>query len=197
MRTSSQQIQVCPNTQPLLCGGWPIPDKLYDTLDECFDIDRILHSNPYNLPLRAQTYYSEDPLNTLFTSESLTDTTWTGTSMPLPEFQPSKLTTALEQAIYNAHTHKKPHPKPNHPHTPRLETYPLPCTESTHQLRIARHHNSTHTSHPTPAPPQIQLTHLPRGELKSTNTTRRYKHSQHTKHIPNPRIRTQNPNTQD
>jgi len=62
-------------TQPILCGGCPIPDKLYDTLDACFGIDRILHCNPYNLPRRAHTYYSEDPLNTIFSSEPLTDTT--------------------------------------------------------------------------------------------------------------------------
>ena len=75
-----------PDTQPLLCGGWPIPDELYDTLNTCFGIDRILHCNPYNLPLRAQTYYSEDPLNNRLSSEPLTDTAWTGTSLSLPEF---------------------------------------------------------------------------------------------------------------
>ena len=78
----------------------PIPDKLYDTY---FDIDRILHCNPYNLPLRTHPYYSKDPLNTMFSSEPFIDTTWTGTSMSLPEFQPTKLTTAMEKAIYNAH----------------------------------------------------------------------------------------------
>jgi hypothetical protein len=77
-----------PETQPFLCGGWPTPDKLYDTLDACFDVDRILHCNPYNLPLRAQAYYSEDPLNNRFSSEPLTYTAWTGTSMSLPEFSP-------------------------------------------------------------------------------------------------------------
>jgi hypothetical protein len=41
------------DTQPLICGGWSIPDKLYDTLDACVDIDHILHCNPYNLPQRA------------------------------------------------------------------------------------------------------------------------------------------------
>jgi hypothetical protein len=34
------------DTQLLLCGGWPIPDQLYDTLHNCFQIDSILHSNP-------------------------------------------------------------------------------------------------------------------------------------------------------
>jgi hypothetical protein len=75
-----------PDTQPLLCGGWPIPDELYDTLNTCFDIDHILRCNPYNLPLRAQTYYSEDPLNNIFSSELLKDSAWTGTSISLPEF---------------------------------------------------------------------------------------------------------------
>ena len=49
--------KTAPDKHPLLCGGWPIPDDLYDTLNTCFDIDRILHCNPYNLPLRAKTYY--------------------------------------------------------------------------------------------------------------------------------------------
>jgi hypothetical protein len=96
-RTKSRSA---PETQPLLCGGWPLPEKLYDTLDACFDIDRILHCNPYNLPLRAHTYYSEDRLNNIFSSEPLTDTAWADTSKSLPELHPQKLTTELEQAIY-------------------------------------------------------------------------------------------------
>ena len=79
-------------------------------MDACFDIDRILHGNPYNLPLRAKTYFSEDPLNTMFSSEPLTDISWTCTSMSLPEIQPNKLTTTLEQAIYSADTHRNANP---------------------------------------------------------------------------------------
>jgi len=95
-------------------------------LHNCFHIDRILHCNPYNLPLRAQTYYSEDPNHKLFSAEPLTNTAWTGVTLSLPEFQPDKLTKALEQAIYSAHTHKNSHPSatililPEWKHTPYL-----------------------------------------------------------------------------
>jgi hypothetical protein len=94
------------DTQPLLCRGWPIPDQLFDTLHGCLQIDRILHCNPYNLPLRASIYFSEDPFNKLYSAEPLTNTAWTGMTLSLPECQPNKLTKALEQAIYSAHTHK-------------------------------------------------------------------------------------------
>jgi len=92
--------------QPLICGGWPIPDKLYDTLHDCFHINRILHFNPYNLPLRANTFYSEDPFNKLCSAEPLTEMAWTGVTVSIPEFQPKNTTIALEQAIYNAHSNK-------------------------------------------------------------------------------------------
>ncbi len=61
--------------QPLLCGGWPILDRLYDTLDECLHIDRVLHCSPYNMPLKADTYYSNNPQETTFSAELLTHTT--------------------------------------------------------------------------------------------------------------------------
>jgi hypothetical protein len=93
------QLSIAKNTidiQPLVCGGWPIPDQLFDTLHDYFHIDRILHCNPYNLPLRASTYYSEDPFNKLFSAKPLTNTAWTGMTLSLPNFQPNKLTKALE-----------------------------------------------------------------------------------------------------
>jgi hypothetical protein len=90
--------------------GWPIPDHLYDTLPDCFQIDRILYCNPYILPLRASTYYSEVPFNVLFFSEALTNTAWTGMTLSLSELQPNKLTKALERAIYSAYTHKDTQP---------------------------------------------------------------------------------------
>ena len=60
----------------------------------------------------------------MFSSEPLTDTTWTGTSLSLLEFQPDKLTIALEQAIYIAHSHRNTKPSltililPDRKHTP-------------------------------------------------------------------------------
>jgi hypothetical protein len=83
------------------------PRHLYDTLHDCFHIIRIIHRNPYNLPLRANTYYSKDPFNKLFLAEPLTKTAWTGMTLSLPEFQPNNLTKALEQAIYSAHSNKE------------------------------------------------------------------------------------------
>jgi hypothetical protein len=114
------------DTQPLLCGGWLIPDRLYDTLHDCFQIDRVLHCGPYNLPIRANIYYSEDPYHQIFSAKPLTNTAWTGMTLSLPEFQPDKLTKALEQAIYSAHTHKDSSPSatililPDWKHTPYL-----------------------------------------------------------------------------
>ena len=43
------------DTQSLVCRGWPIQDNLYDILDDCFQVNRVVHCNPYNLPLRANT----------------------------------------------------------------------------------------------------------------------------------------------
>ncbi len=63
------------DTQALVYGGWSVPDKPYDTFDECFHIDRVIHGSPYNLPLRATTYYSEDTHDTLFFAEHHTNTT--------------------------------------------------------------------------------------------------------------------------
>jgi hypothetical protein len=40
-------------------------------LYDLFHINIILHCNPYSLPLRANTYYSEDTFNKLFSSEPL------------------------------------------------------------------------------------------------------------------------------
>jgi hypothetical protein len=31
------------DTQPLVCRGWLIPNKLYDTLGDCFQVDCVLH----------------------------------------------------------------------------------------------------------------------------------------------------------
>ncbi len=103
-----------------------MPDQLIDTLHDCFQIDRILNCNPCNLPLRASTYYSEDPFDKLFSAEPLTKSAWTGITLSLPEFQPKNLTKALEQAIYSTHTHKDTQPSasililPDWKHTPYL-----------------------------------------------------------------------------
>ena len=63
------------DTQLLLCGGLPIAHTVYDTLNACFQIKRVLQCSPYDLPLRANTYYSEDSLNELFSAEPLTSAT--------------------------------------------------------------------------------------------------------------------------
>ncbi len=130
-RTPTHQIQVCSRNTVLLCRWWLVPNKLYDTLDACFDIDRIQHCNPHNL--RDQTYYSEDPLNNILLSEPLTDIAWTGTSMSLPEFHPNKLTTAMEQAIYSVHTTRN--------HTPSLTILILPDWKHTPYLARNLHTN--------------------------------------------------------
>ena len=144
------------DTQPLMCGGWPIPDQLFDTLHDCFDIDRILHCNPYNLPLRASTYYSEDPFNKLFSAEPITNTVWTELTLSLPELQPNKLTKALEHAIYSTHTHTQRHAtERNNTNTPRLETHTIPSPQPTHQLHPQKYHTPTHTQNNRDTPKKI------------------------------------------
>ena len=50
------------HNQPGPNGTWSIiTDNLYDTLHHCFDIKRVIHCNPVNLPLRAKEYISHDP----------------------------------------------------------------------------------------------------------------------------------------
>jgi hypothetical protein len=160
------------DTQPLICRRWPIPDQLYDTLHDCFQIDRILHCNPYNLPLRPSTYYSEDPFNKLFSAAPQTNTPWTGITLSLPEFQPNKLTKAVEQAIYSAHTHKDTQPSasllilPDWKHTAYL-------ARNLHTNYIKKCHTPTHTHNNNRHSHQkIQPKHIHSSKLKSSNNTR-------------------------
>ena len=107
-------------------GTWPIPDTLYDALHQCFNIQRVIHCNPINLPLRAKTYISHDPRDTRFSATPYTHTAWPGTSLAIPEYTPYRLKQALEQAIYSAHAHRHTSPSsqvlilPNWEHSPYL-----------------------------------------------------------------------------
>ena len=107
-------------------GTWPIPDILYDALHQCFNIQRVIHCNPINLPLRAKTYISHDPRDTRFSATPYTHTAWPDTSLALPEYTPYRLKQALEQAIYSAHAHRHTSPSsqvlilPNWEHSPYL-----------------------------------------------------------------------------
>ena len=128
------------------------PNLRQTPLHDCFQIDRIIHCNPYNLPLRANTYYSEDPLDKLFSAEPLTNTAWTGMTLSLPEFQPNKLTKALEQAIYSAHTHKDTQYSatililPNWKHTPYLaRNLHINYIQNIVTLPHTHTHNNTYT----------------------------------------------------
>ena len=91
-----------------------------------FNIQRVLHCNPINLPLRAKTYISHDPKDTRFGAIPYTHTTWPGISLALPEYTPYRLKQALEQAIYSAHAHRHTSPSshililPNWEHSPYL-----------------------------------------------------------------------------
>jgi ribonuclease HI len=73
--------------------------------------------------------------------------------MSLPEFQPSKLTTALEQAIYNAHTHRNHTPSltilvlPDWKHTPYLAQN-LHTNYVQHVATIPHKHATQHHHHP-------------------------------------------------
>ncbi len=47
-------------------GTWAMPDALYDALHICLNIQRVLHCNSLNLPLRAKIYISHNPLDAAF-----------------------------------------------------------------------------------------------------------------------------------
>ena len=107
-------------------GTWTIPDTLYDALHQCFDIQRVIHCNPINLPLRAKTYISHDTRDTHFGATPYTRTAWPSTSLALPDYTPHRMKQALEQAIYSAHAHRHTSPSshililPNWEHSPYL-----------------------------------------------------------------------------
>ena len=88
-------------TQPIqdLNGTWPIPNPLCDALDNCFNIKRVIHCNPINLPLRSKMYISHDLKDACFGAIPYTNTSWPDTSLALPKYKPDKLKQALEQAI--------------------------------------------------------------------------------------------------
>jgi len=54
---------------------------LYDALDTCFLIEIVLNCGLFILPLRATTYYSEDPKVILFSAELLINIAWASTSI--------------------------------------------------------------------------------------------------------------------
>ena len=86
--------------------SWPIPDTLYDALSSCFNIKRVIHCNPMTLPLRATKYISHVPRDTVFGAFPYTKTAWPDASLALPAYKAEHLTTALEQAMCNAHAHR-------------------------------------------------------------------------------------------
>jgi hypothetical protein len=95
-------------------------------------------------------YCLEDPLNAVFSSEPLTNTSWTGTSLSLLEFQDEKLTATLEKAICSAHTHKNNNPSltililSDWKHTPYF-------ARNLHTAYVKNCHSTTYT-HQKPTP---------------------------------------------
>ena len=55
-----------PQTHQDMKGTWPILNVLYDALNNCFNIQRVIHCNPINRSLRAKTFISHDPKDTCF-----------------------------------------------------------------------------------------------------------------------------------
>ena len=78
------------------------------------------------LPLRAREYISHDPKDATFGAIPYTKTDWPDASLALPSYKAEYLTTALEQALYNAHAHRHTQPSnhililPNWQHSPYL-----------------------------------------------------------------------------
>ncbi len=92
MKLHKQQKQ---NQQLEYEEPWPIPDALYVTLCNCFNIKRIIHCNPMTLPLRAKEYTSHDPRDATFGALPFTKTVWLDASQALPAYKAEHLTTAL------------------------------------------------------------------------------------------------------
>ena len=143
-----------PETQPLLCGRWPIPDKLYDTLDACLDIERILHCNPYIQP----TTKGPDLLLGRPTKHNvLFRTTHRHIMVGYVHVPPGISAKQTPDRAGTSHLQRpypqKPHSKPNHSNPPRLEPHSLTRTKFTHQLRTTYRPNLTHAGYPAPTPP--------------------------------------------
>ena len=85
---------------------WHIPDTLFDALCNCFQIKRVIHCSPTTLPLRAKEYISHDPKDANFGAIPYTKTVWPDASLALPSYKVERLTKALEQTLYIAHTHR-------------------------------------------------------------------------------------------
>ena len=90
--------------------AWPILDILYDAFHRCFNIQRVINCNPINLPIRANTYISHDPMDVDFGAIPYTKSAWPRTSLALPDYTVCKLKQALEQALYIAHAHRHTSP---------------------------------------------------------------------------------------
>jgi hypothetical protein len=89
---------------------WQIPYNIYDALNTCFNIKRVIHCNPIILSLLAKEYISHDPKDAAFGALPYTKSAWSGTSLALREYKAEKLKTALEQAIYSAHAYRHTSP---------------------------------------------------------------------------------------
>jgi hypothetical protein len=79
------------------------------------------------LPLRTKEYISHDPKDATFGVLPYTKTAWSDASLALPPaYKAEHITTALEQAVYNAHAHRHTQPSshililPNWQHSPYL-----------------------------------------------------------------------------
>jgi hypothetical protein len=74
---------------------WIIPDTLYDTLCNYFKIKRVIHCNPFILPLRENEYISHDPKDAIFGALTYTKTAWLNAFLALSDYKEDKLTIAL------------------------------------------------------------------------------------------------------
>jgi hypothetical protein len=72
-------------------GTWPLPDTIYDALHTCFNIQRVIHCNPINLPLRDEIYIPHDPQDIAFGALPYTRSACPGTSLALPEYKADKM----------------------------------------------------------------------------------------------------------
>ena len=62
------------------------------------------------LLLRAKEYISHDPKDATFGALPYTKTAWPDASLALPTYKAEHLATALEQAVYSAHAHRRSQP---------------------------------------------------------------------------------------
>ena len=81
-----------------------LPDPIYECLNAVLPIERALNADPLRVPLGIPAYHSRHSSDLQFSALPLDSSyAWPGTSLSIPQTDPSTLRYSLENAIYAAH----------------------------------------------------------------------------------------------